>query len=59
MSNIRPKIEAKITLLLREQDINLLLKAIRKLRPDNTDEARHREYLLDVLEILATEQTLR
>jgi hypothetical protein len=47
------KIEAKITLQLREQDVNLLLKAMLQFKPENKDDARGRRYLLEVLENLA------
>jgi len=46
-------IGAKITLLLREQDVNLLLNAVRQFKPGNEEERRNSEYLLDVLESLA------
>jgi hypothetical protein len=46
------EIEAKITLLLREKDINLFLKALRQFQPENEDEAHNRHYLLGVLEQL-------
>ena len=49
---MRPKIEAKITLLLREQDINLFRKAVEQYNPENQAEARNRDYLLEVLEQL-------
>jgi hypothetical protein len=44
---------AKITLLLRDQDVNVLLKALQKYTAENEDEARNREYLIEVLEYLA------
>jgi hypothetical protein len=52
---MKPRIvmEAKITLLLREQDVNLLLKAMQRYSAENEDEARNRTYLLGVLEYLA------
>ena len=46
-------IEAKIILQVREQDVNLLLKALQQYSAENEDEARNRTYLLDVLEYLA------
>jgi hypothetical protein len=49
------KFEANITLMLREQDVNLLLKAVEQFSPETQDEARNREYLLDLLQYLATE----
>jgi hypothetical protein len=47
------KIEATITLLLREQDVTLLLKAIQQFTAETNKEKHGREYLLDVLEHLA------
>jgi hypothetical protein len=49
------KFEANITLLLREQDVNLLLKAVRELSPETEGEAANRAYLIDILTYLATE----
>ena len=46
-------IEAKIILQVREQDVNLLLKALQQYSAENEDEVRNRTYLLDVLEYLA------
>jgi hypothetical protein len=46
-------IEAKIILQVREQDVNLLLKALQQYSAENEDEARNRTYLLGVLEYLA------
>ena len=47
------KIEADITLLLREQDIALLLKAVQQFRVTTEDEKHGRDFLLDVLEQLS------
>jgi hypothetical protein len=49
------KFEADITLMLREQDINLLLKAIEQYSPENEAERHIRFYLLDLLGYLATD----
>jgi hypothetical protein len=51
--HMKPKIEAKIILLLRDQDVNLLLKAMQQFKPENKDDANGRRYLLEVLEYLA------
>ena len=47
------KIEADITLLLREQDVALLLKAVQQFTAKTEDEKYGRDYLLDVLEQLS------
>ena len=47
------KIEADITLLLREQDVALLLKAVQQFRAKTEDEIHGRDFLLDVLEQLS------
>jgi hypothetical protein len=47
------KIEATITLLLREQDVILLLKAMQQFTAETEKEKHGHEYLLDVLEHLA------
>jgi hypothetical protein len=47
------RIDADVTLLLREQDVTLLRKALQKYTAENETERRGREYLLDVLEQLA------
>ena len=47
------KIDANITLLLREQDVALLLKAVQQFRAETEEEKHGRDYLLDVLEQLA------
>jgi len=47
------KIEADITLLLREQDVALLRKAVQQFRAKTEDEQHGRDYLLDVLEQLS------
>ena len=48
------RFEANITLMLREQDINLLRKALQQFKAEDEDEARLRKYLLGFLEYLAT-----
>jgi hypothetical protein len=47
------RIDPNITLLLREQDMTLLHKALQQFIAENETERRGREYLLDVLEQLA------
>jgi hypothetical protein len=47
------RIDANITLLLREQDVSLLRKALQKFRAENETERHGREYLLEVLEQIA------
>ncbi len=47
------KVEADITLLLREQDVALLLKAVQQFTAESEDEKHGRDYLLDVLEQLS------
>jgi hypothetical protein len=47
------KIDATITLLLREQDVLLLLKAVQQFTAETGEEKHGRDYLLDVLEQLA------
>ena len=47
------KFEANITVMLREQDVDVLLKALQQFTPDNAEEAHGRDYLLDVFEHLA------
>jgi len=47
------KIEADITLLLREQDVALLRKAVQQFRAKTEDEQHGRDFLLDVLEQLS------
>ena len=51
---MKPQIDAKITLVLRETDVNFLLKALKHFRATAKDEAQKRAYLLEVLELLAT-----
>jgi hypothetical protein len=46
------KIDATITLLLREQDVALLHKAVQQFTAKTEDEQHRRDYLLDVLEQL-------
>jgi hypothetical protein len=53
------QIDANITLVLREQDVSLLLKAMGKYTPENEKEIRGREYLLDVLEQVALPEDTR
>jgi hypothetical protein len=48
------QIDATITLLLREQDVTLLLKAMQQFKAETEEEVHGRDYLLDVLEQLAT-----
>ncbi len=43
------KIDANITLLLREQDVAFLLKAVEQFTPETEAEKHGRDYLLDVL----------
>ncbi len=45
--------EANITLLLREQDVQLLLKAVQQFTTENEEEESNRKYLLDILGYLA------
>ena len=47
------RMEANITLLLREQDVQLLLKAVQQYTAENEEEASNRRYLLDILGYLA------
>ena len=47
------RMDAKITLLLREQDVQLLLKAVQQFEAENDEEASNRRYLLDILGYLA------
>ena len=53
ISAVSVQIDATITLLLREEDAALLLKAMRTYTPDNENEVQGREYLLEVLEQIA------
>jgi hypothetical protein len=53
ISAVSVQIDATITLLLREEDAALLLKAMRTYTPDNENEVQGREYLLEVLELIA------
>jgi hypothetical protein len=48
------RMDAKITLLLREQDVHLLFKAVQQFEAENDEEASNRNYLLDILGYLAT-----
>jgi hypothetical protein len=47
------RIDADITLLLREQDVALLLKAMQQFTAETEEEKHGRDYLLDILEQLA------
>jgi hypothetical protein len=47
------KMEANITVLLREQDVDVLLKAVQQFTPETAEEAHVRRHLLDLLEYLA------
>jgi hypothetical protein len=47
------KMEATITLMLREQDVDVLLKAVQQLTPETAEEAHVRRHLLDLLGYLA------
>jgi hypothetical protein len=47
------RMEANIILLLREQDVNLLLKAVRQFTAENEEEESNRRYLSDILGYLA------
>jgi hypothetical protein len=42
------KVDANITLLLREQDVALLLKAVEQFTPEAEAEKHGRDYLIDV-----------
>ena len=44
---------ANITLMLREKDVQLFLKAMQQLQPETEDEAQNRTYWLDILGYLA------
>jgi len=52
MSNPKLLIEAKITLLIREQDLKLLIRAMQGYQPTNESEMHNHKYLLDVLETI-------
>jgi hypothetical protein len=47
------KFDANITLMLREQDVALLLNAVQAYIPINKDEEENRKYLLDLLKYLS------
>jgi hypothetical protein len=47
------KMEANITVLLREQDVDVLLKAVQQFTPETAEEAHVRRHLLDLLGYLA------
>ena len=47
------RMEATITLMLREQDVSLLLKAVQQFTAQTEEEKHGRDYLLDVLEQLS------
>ena len=53
------QIDANITLLLRDKDVTLLLKAMQSYTPDNENEMQGREYLLEVLEQIALPEDTR
>ena len=53
------QIDANITLLLRDKDVALLLKAMQTYTPDNENEVQGRKYLLDVLEQIALPEDTR
>jgi hypothetical protein len=53
------KIEANITLLLREKDVDLLLKAVQQFTPESAEEAHVRRHLLDLLGYLAMPEDKR
>jgi hypothetical protein len=50
---MKVKMEANITLILREKNVKLLLKAVQQLKPDNDGEAHNQRYLLDLLKLLS------
>jgi hypothetical protein len=52
---MRLKMEANITLMLREQDVNLLLKAVEQFSPQTDEEEQGHTFLLDILRYLVTE----
>jgi hypothetical protein len=45
---------ANVTLMLREEDVDFLLKAVEHFVPSNDDEAHSRMYMLDLLRMLAS-----
>ena len=47
------RFEADITVMLREQDVDVLLKALQQFMPETAEEAHGRRYLLDFLGYLA------
>ncbi len=47
------RMEATITLMLREQDVSLLLKAVQQFTAQTEEEKHGCDYLLDVLEQLS------
>jgi hypothetical protein len=53
------RIDANITLVLREQDVSLLLKTLQTYTPENEEEIRGREYLLGVMEQVALPEDTR
>jgi hypothetical protein len=59
ISAISVQIDATITLLLREEDAALLLKAMQTYTPDNGNEVQGRKYLLEVLEQIALPEDTR
>ena len=59
INTVSIQIEANITLLLREKDVALLLKAMQAYTPDNDNEVQDRAYLLEVLEQIALPEDTR
>ena len=53
------KFEADITLQLREQDVDVLLKAVQQLIPETPEEAEVRRHLLGLLGYLAMPEDTR
>jgi hypothetical protein len=53
------RIDANITLVLREQDVSLLLKTLQTYTPENEEEIRGRKYLLGVMEQVALPEDTR
>jgi hypothetical protein len=53
MKKYNLQFDAKITLMLREQDVALLLNSIKAYNPLNKDEEENRKYLLGLLDYLS------
>jgi hypothetical protein len=53
------QIDPNITILVREDDLPLLLKAMQTYTPDNENEVQGRGYLLEVLEQIALPEDTR